>query len=243
MWFLQKDTWSEEEDKILIEAHAEIGNKWAEIAKRLQGRTENSIKNHWNATKRRQYSKRKCRSKYPRGSLLQDYIKSLNLDSLNTTGRSQRKTTTIASATSNTTTGNDTTTTKALPQPTDDQPQTTLEFCPDDDRLVPNYDFNEDPDFCFDENIFQEGCTIESLLDDIPCVPPVLDGKNVSSYPTVEDHNFLGKIILSVEKYYTDMEMPEMEINAPVVLMKGSKPLKKEMDLVEMITQVNEVAK
>lgn len=244
---MQKDTWSEEEDKILIEAHAEIGNKWAEIAKRLQGRTENSIKNHWNATKRRQYSKRKCRSKYPRGSLLQDYIKSLNLDSSNTTGRSQRKTTTttITCATSNNNTGIDTATTKSPPPPpTDDQPQTTLEFCPDDDRLVPNYDFNEDPDFCFNENIFQEGCTIESLLDDIPGAPPVLDGKNVPSYPTVEDNNFLGKIIPSDEKYYTDMEMPEMEINAPVVLMKGDKvePLKKEMDLVEMITQVNEVA-
>ena len=77
---MQKDIWTEEEDKILIQAHAEIGNKWAEIAKKLPGRTENSIKNHWNATKRRQYSKRKCRSKYPRGSLLQEYIKSLNLD-------------------------------------------------------------------------------------------------------------------------------------------------------------------
>ncbi|PPD72165.1 hypothetical protein GOBAR_DD30947 [Gossypium barbadense] len=63
---IKKDTWSEEEDKVLIQAHREIGNKWAEIAKRLPGRTENSIKNHWNATKRRQFSKRKCRSKYPR---------------------------------------------------------------------------------------------------------------------------------------------------------------------------------
>ncbi|KAG6686544.1 hypothetical protein I3842_11G025400 [Carya illinoinensis] len=78
---IKKDVWSEEEDKVLIHAHAEIGNKWAEIAKRSPGRTENSIKNHWNATKRRQYSKRKCRSKYPRASLLLKYIKSLNLDS------------------------------------------------------------------------------------------------------------------------------------------------------------------
>ncbi|GMI99462.1 hypothetical protein HRI_003615500 [Hibiscus trionum] len=85
---IKKDTWSEEEDKVLIQAHIEIGNKWAEIAKRLPGRTENSIKNHWNATKRRQFSKRKCRSKYPRGSILQEYIKSLNLESKATADKS-----------------------------------------------------------------------------------------------------------------------------------------------------------
>ncbi|XP_057804547.1 transcription factor MYB98-like [Salvia miltiorrhiza] len=73
---IKKDVWTEEEDRILIEAHAEIGNKWAEMAKRLPGRTENSIKNHWNATKRRQLSRRKCRPT----SLLQNYIKSLSLE-------------------------------------------------------------------------------------------------------------------------------------------------------------------
>ncbi|CAA0820912.1 Transcription factor MYB98 [Striga hermonthica] len=77
---IKKDLWTEDEDRVLIEAHAEVGNKWAEIAKRLPGRTENSIKNHWNATKRRQLSRRKCRTKWPKpSSLLQNYIKSLHL--------------------------------------------------------------------------------------------------------------------------------------------------------------------
>ncbi|GER38512.1 myb-related protein [Striga asiatica] len=78
---IKKDLWTEDEDRVLIEAHAEVGNKWAEIAKRLLGRTENSIKNHWNATKRRQLSRRKCRTKWPKpSSVLQNYIKSLHLE-------------------------------------------------------------------------------------------------------------------------------------------------------------------
>ncbi|KAG8093895.1 hypothetical protein GUJ93_ZPchr0012g21556 [Zizania palustris] len=79
---IKKDTWSEEEDIVLIQTHKEVGNKWAEIAKHLPGRTENSIKNHWNATKRRQFARRRSRasSKNPKsGTLLQNYIKSLGI--------------------------------------------------------------------------------------------------------------------------------------------------------------------
>ncbi|OIW15711.1 hypothetical protein TanjilG_04246 [Lupinus angustifolius] len=45
---LKKGAFSPEEERVIVDLHAKLGNKWARMASQLPGRTDNEIKNFWN---------------------------------------------------------------------------------------------------------------------------------------------------------------------------------------------------
>ncbi|XP_054801020.1 transcription factor MYB8-like [Prosopis cineraria] len=55
---LKRGTFSQEEESLIIELHAVLGNRWSQIAAQLPGRTDNEIKNLWNSSLKKKLRQR-----------------------------------------------------------------------------------------------------------------------------------------------------------------------------------------
>ncbi|MCD7446290.1 hypothetical protein HAX54_000100 [Datura stramonium] len=57
---LKKGNYSLEEEQLIIKLHEELGNRWSVIAAKLEGRSDNDVKNHWHAHLKKRVRSTNC---------------------------------------------------------------------------------------------------------------------------------------------------------------------------------------
>ncbi|CAN8255003.1 unnamed protein product [Cochlearia groenlandica] len=56
---LKRGKMTPHEERLVLELHAKLGNRWSKIARKLPGRTDNEIKNYWRTHMRKQAQEKK----------------------------------------------------------------------------------------------------------------------------------------------------------------------------------------
>ena len=51
---INKNPWTAQEEQTLLKLQGDLGNRWSEISRRMSGRTDNDVKNHYNSLLRKQ---------------------------------------------------------------------------------------------------------------------------------------------------------------------------------------------
>lgn len=64
---VKKGSWTEEEDRVIMESVQRFGTRWSQIVKMMPGRTDNAIKNRYNSAMRRQKRLQRLREAADRG--------------------------------------------------------------------------------------------------------------------------------------------------------------------------------